>query len=372
MGYKNNNYVITGLDINNLENVYNALSPKSPKALLNEYIKWLNTHYYITSPDLGKKLKALPEHEIPTFSQCEYLLKYNYKLQSLKTICKHYKLKVSGNKNQLVSRVFTFLKLSNVIMHIQKRIRGYLHRKFLRMRGDAYKDRSLCVNDTDFLSGESLKDISCYQFISFRDDDGFVYGFDLVSLYNLILKSEGDVLNPYNRNKLPKDLYNKINKIIKLSNVLLIPLNLNIEEEEHNIADKSLDERVNDIFYKIDELGNYSDSTWLSSLSRTQYMRFIRELYDIWTYRAQLTIHSKRLICPQGSPFSNVHINYLQVEENTDIIKKAVIEVIELFIYSGIDESSQGLGAMYVLGALTLVNPIAAESLSWLYDSVKY
>jgi hypothetical protein len=38
----------------------------------------------------------------------------------------------------------------------------------------------------------------------------------------------------------------------------------------------------------------------------------------------------------------------------------------------GIDKDSKTLGAYYVLGGLTLVNPAAAIALPWLYQSVLY
>ena len=39
-------------------------------------------------------------------------------------------------------------------------------------------------------------------------------------------------------------------------------------------------------------------------------------------------------------------------------------------VYSGIDQDSRGLGALYVLTALTLVSPGAADAMPWLYNSV--
>jgi hypothetical protein len=41
-------------------------------------------------------------------------------------------------------------------------------------------------------------------------------------------------------------------------------------------------------------------------------------------------------------------------------------------VFSGIDNDSKILGSYYVLGALTLVSQNAANSLSWLFQSVYY
>jgi hypothetical protein len=50
-------------------------------------------------------------------------------------------------------------------------------------------------------------------------------------------------------------------------------------------------------------------------------------------------------------------------------VKKAILEVLEKFINSGINNDNKSLGAYYVLGALTLVNSEAATSLPWLFQS---
>ena len=43
-----------------------------------------------------------------------------------------------------------------------------------------------------------------------------------------------------------------------------------------------------ELFQYMDELGNYTDCKWFTSLNRTQLIKFVRELMDIWEYRAQL------------------------------------------------------------------------------------
>lgn len=69
--------------------------------------------------------------------------------------------------------------------------------------------RSLCVNDTDFFTLEPLTEIDKHQFISFKDKDNFIYGFDICSLYKLLTDSNGPVTNPYNRNKIPGFFYSE-------------------------------------------------------------------------------------------------------------------------------------------------------------------
>jgi hypothetical protein len=97
----------------------------------------------------------------------------------------------------------------------------------------------------------------------------------------------------------------------------------------------------------------------------------IRELLDIWSYRAPLSIETKRAICPPlGNPFGR-YMNLSQLE-NIDDIRRYNLEILEKFVNSGIDRDNKCLGAYYVLGALTLVSEDAATSLPWLYQAVCY
>ena len=91
-------------------------------------------------------------------------------------------LKIGGNKNQLVKRIFSFLYLSSYLIKIQKLVRGVIQRTFNMLHGPAYMNRKLCTNNADFVTMEPLEDIKHNQFISFKDVDGFIYGFDIVSI----------------------------------------------------------------------------------------------------------------------------------------------------------------------------------------------
>ena len=57
----------------------------------------------------------------------------------------------------------------------------------------------------------------------------------------------------------------------------------------------------------VDSLGNYSDVNWFLKLSKRQLIRYIRELHDIWNYRAQLTSEIKLKIC-----FPDIVVHYVR------------------------------------------------------------
>lgn len=310
---------------------------------------------------------------MPCYSNINILFENNYNVQQLKQIISHLDLlKCSGNKKELFNRIYVYLKLSSSIIKIQKIFRGHLLRRCILLRGPALKDRSLCTNDSDFLTGDSFKNMEYTQFFSFKDEDGFIYGFDIISLYNLIIKSGKTIKNPYNRNNITKNIIKNMQDLIKISRLLNSPININIKEETFS-DEKSLEMRIIELFQKMDSLGNYTDPNWFNSLNRNKIIKFLRELIDIWSYRAQITHDTKRKICPpNGDPFRGFNFNYIYNEENIDIVKKTVVSILEKLVYNGIDDDHKSLGAYYVLGSLTLVNENAASSLPWLFQSVAH
>ncbi len=348
---------------------------------LDDYITYINKKAEMTM-NITKINMGKIENEniiIPTISNYKNITIYNYNAQQLKTFAKYHKLKISGNKKELINRIYTYLFLSSHSVKIQKIFRGNILRKYIKLHGPAYRKRELCTNNSDFVTMEDLKDLERNQFFSYKDSDGFIYGFDMSSIYNLIYKNlitkKNCGTNPYNRNIIPLEVYANIKKILSLSNILGLKVNLDIEDDTKNISnEKTLELRVLTLFQNIDSLGNYSNPQWFLSLNNAQLIKLLRELNDIWVYRAQLSQEVKRKICPPfGDPFRNINIFSLY-STITDIVimRKNILDILEKLVNTGIDRDSQALGAYYVLGALTLVNENAATSLPWLYQSVSY
>jgi len=351
---------------------------------LDEYMNQLVFKYEKTI-QMSKKLNKLKnENEelvILTIHNYKKLTENNYNIQELKTIAKFYKLKISGNKKELISRIYVFLFLSYYIIKIQKIFRGRLQRKFNNYFGPALKKREICTNDTDFVTMDDLKDLHYGQFYSFKDNDGRIYGFDIASIYNLIYKNTDTIniskiggINPYNRNKIPTFVMIDLKMIMRTSKILKLKINLDFDTDIGNVSNaKTVEMRALTLFQSIDALGNYSSPEWFLTLNRNQLIKFVRELSDIWNYRAQLSNETKQNICPPiGDPFRNINLSYIMNEHDLVNIKKIVLDVLEKFVNNGVDRDSKTLGAYYVLGALTLVNESAASSLPWLFQSVSY
>jgi len=343
--------------------------------LIDDYMKKITLDCEKTMHVIKKPYKIKDDDvTIPNTENFYEITKYNYSITQLKSFAKYYKLKISGNKNELILRLYSFLYFSVNITKIQKIFRSKIVRNYLSLHGPAYKNRKLCTNSCDFVTMEPLEEIKLHQFLSYKDEDGFIYGFDIISLHNLYFKSNKKMQNPYNRNIIPENVFKTIKSLLILSRILKIHIDLHYEDDTENVSgEKAIELRALSLFQNIDALGNYTDAKWFLSLNRNNLIKLVRELSDIWNYRAQLTSEVKRNICPPNAdPFRNLCIPYIHTESNLCNVKKVILEVLEKFVNTGTDKDSQSLGAYYVLGALTLVNEDAALSLPWLFQSVSY
>jgi hypothetical protein len=434
-----------------------------------------------SKPIKQNKINDLNE---PVLNYKEYyknnIILKKYKLPELKTIVKKYKLRITGNKDDLIDRIETlFSKMKNAEI-IQKRFRGWIVRYSFILNGEIIKNRSLYVNDSDFVTLEPLDEIPRELFYSYKDAKNFYYGFNITSLIQM-MKTKGKLTNPYNRESFDKktlnnmiSLYNIIQLIypehrdntnkVKLTvccnnnaNILRNldnnPLHRNISQrlmETYNNQDgqhdytflhriisnqprrltmndienavnlnnnnntiqtannnpistryyeprvfnqsilsnnilrdnynkiiemrrKPIETRIQELFMEIDQLGNYTQSAWFSNLQRHEYIVLYRNLYDIWSFRGQLSNEIKNNICPLFDPFTEIftqpiYQNHILEEQ----IKSACLTIIENLVYSGIDEDHRKIGTLHALTALTLVSRNARNAMPWLYESVAF
>jgi len=346
-----------------LQNVIKTLSPKS-------YLK--NMVFESIKEKLHKKRKKIPsdDFEIPDVKDFNFLLTKGYNVKQLKDICKFYKQKKSGNKSELIFLLYNYLKFSFYAIKIQKIFRGHLRRSFDKIRGPAIHKRNLCTNQTDFFTLEELKDIEKSQFYSFKDKDGFIYGFDICSLYNMIV-IEKIKDNPYNRNKLPinKIMYD-LRVLVKRGKLFNEAPNIKLETNINELsAKKQIELKALELFQHMDQRGFITNPNWFLSLPRLYVKRFLRELVDVWEYRAQIDHETKRKINPQhGNPFFGFNIHVL-LHKPYEVLQKRVLDLIEIFVTKGEDNDAKYLGVCYVLGALTTVSHDCAIALPWLYSA---
>lgn len=335
--------------------------------------------FYLSKILPNKKAKIkIPDDEffIPNYAEYSIILDNVYNIKQYKTILKHYKLKINGNKDELKKRIYNYLYYMNNAIIIQKYFRRFFIKNYIELHGPGFLKRNLCVNDSDFYNLDDVASIIYPQFFSFIDNDNFIYGFDIRSLYNLYIKNSKSLDNPYTKKKIDKAVFNNMIKLINYSNILNIPINLNLENSIHKDENKKFEMKIIDLFQEMDSLGNYTNVQWILSLNKFELIKFIKELIDIWNYRAMLSQESKKNICyPYGNPFKNINVKMIYnntIVNNINLLKKMVLIILDEFINTGITNENRCLGSYYVLSALTLVNNEAAQELPWLYQAVEY
>ena len=159
----------------------NRLFNNKIKPILNENIS--NNDNNI---DNTKKIPLI----IPDFNTKNIVLEKKYKLDELKKICDVYKLKKSGKKEILKTRIYDFLNHTFYILKIQRCFRKFIVRQLNYYKGPALLKRGICNNDTDF------------------------FGFDA----NLILKFRGRIKDP--KNNSSRELFSSMISIAKKQDIL--------------------------------------------------------------------------------------------------------------------------------------------------------
>ena len=312
-----------------------------------------------------------------------------YSLADLKELCSYYGIKKSGTKPDLTHRIHTFLKQTYFIRRIQRSFKTFLSKKYREYCGPGYLHTSNCVNDTDFYTFDKLSNIKPMELFTYLDTDNKIYGFHIASLFHLIISSFPTITNPYNRNIIPASIIKKLYDKLIYGSLLGFRVSVKLDEDDNN-SDKD-EELTNiipaglsrekqeelfivDLFQHINTLGNYSDSEWFIVLQRDELIRFIRNVHDIWYYRANLSQEMKERICPpNGNPFvlhnSHVNLNVITLLTTSEI-RTICVSVIERMTRRGVSREDQCLGAFYVLATLTIVNQDARNALPWLYEAV--
>lgn len=324
-----------------------------------------------------KKQKIL-DSDFAILKMCEYddVKTKKYSVFQLKEICRFYKLKKAGNKKELIIRIYDHLKYSLYANKIQNLVRGHFIRKYIQLMGPAFKDRTVCINDTDFATLEPIVEIPFNQFFSFRDNENNIYGCDITSLYGLFFRTskygnQSEILNPYTRESINEELKISFSKYLKLAKINKID-HITVDEEDIIDEKKVMEFKILGLFQYINELGNYADSIWFTSLSRHMLVLFIREVYDIWNYRAQLSVQvMSDIVPPHGNPFVGMNLHLAQ-NQNNECLQKQAVKIIEFLVKSGHTTENRALGAYYVLAALTLVSEDARNALPWLFQSVAH
>jgi len=359
-------------EINDLQEI----KVKTPKLSKKKYVFTIKPYEYhkickstLTIIDYlyDKDLKYTDNYIKKTFkyydlnSYSEKKLKYRFKSDEERIIyMKAIKIKLQD--------FFETLLKANIyidrIIFLQGKIREFLKVKKTRLNGPALHNRKLCNNPTDFYSFDPLDEIEPKYFFSYRDNDGFVYGFHIESFINLI-SNEAEPRNPYNRIKIDK---------IYRDNAIKIWQDLNTKKEQSNYTSNntnSVDIKQNvrnkclTILQKIDIFGYQTNIDWIMDLQILRIRQLFKSIRNQWDYKAGLSNDVKARIYPNGNPFHSVNIRNIK-NVNKYIVLDTVLDVMDLIVSNGLTEDDKNQGCILLLFAINEVNRECGRCNPWL------
>jgi len=253
------------------------------------------------------------------------------------------------------------------VVIIQKIWKKYCSKQFFSRQGPARNDYSIANNDSDIYSLEPLVLVPKTYFFSFYDSNKHVWAFDIRTLSYMCSRSK-NIKNPYTQEVLTKDILKKIDKRLSW----LKKFKYSITYDSVSLTNEQMwNQRVLDVFNKIEELGYLVNSDWFHDMDKEDHIIFYKKIYDIWNYRLQLTIKEKSLIVP-GFNKKNKLFKFLIEELNSKeekVLRKNTLQIIESFISSE-DKTQKALGIMYVLMGLSYVNDSVSEAYSWIQSTL--
>jgi hypothetical protein len=217
------------------------------------------------------------------------------------------------------------------------------------------------TNDEDFFTFDKLDTIPPER-LMIIEEDGYYYGFDI---YSFKMLSEKNNFNPYTRKKLKKC-------DIIICNLRLKDLDKHEDAATNNHPEMTPEQLFNDsvlkIFQKMDELNVVASGThprWFTELSFSQLRSFYKVLFDVWTYRTQLSQSQRDKIVPNKNVFRQFTYSISHITDKRKL-QQTILKDMDTLVSSGISQEDKATGCYYILIALTEVSAQVAQELPWL------
>jgi len=263
-----------------------------------------------------------------------------------------------------------YLRSIEKINKIKLTWRLHSYRKYNLLRGPALWRRELCNNEEDMYSTDSITSITPINFFSLLDDDNFIYGFHIETIYKYIEANSNkkEINNPYNNKPIANTIIDDIKLLYKYSKMQ----NgfKNIENELPTTPEFIIRSRVLKVFQKMDELNNYTDIDWFLKLTHLELLKFIHLLRDLWGYRMELSNKNKLSITETGLIFSKMPELYKKLKFHD--LRIEILDELEKLVFQGKTRDDQYLGSLVILTGLVDISSKCSMAYPWLVQSSFY
>lgn len=259
-------------------------------------------------------------------------------------------------KRLIIKRFEPYLKQENSIVTIQKVFKGWNIRR-----------RKHCNNKEDCGTMDVIYDIPVQYYIDYKDEEGFIYGFDIRSLH--MIMAESTPVNPFTQKKITSNNHffekytRKITAVKEKEGVVKFESPKLTKEQRFN-------QTLVRVFQKIDMLGHYTDIAWFQNMTLYDLNNFYKGAYDIFAFRAQLSPEIRRKIVRDGILFQNFIGSLHHIHERTKhILQYEILREMERILDEGEDRNSKIHGISLVLTVLVECSYPAALALPHLVQS---
>lgn len=275
---------------------------------------------------------------------------------------RHYKNPVRHkNKCTLDTEQFLTPKFQLAAQKIQSTFKHVLKRNAYRRQGPSVNILEISNNSTELHSLEGLETIPRLYLWSYGDEKKHIWTFDIRSFSHM---GSTGLKNPYTQ--LPLTERSKISLETRLNWLRKKGYVTHFMNDTDLSAEQSFNLRVLDVFMKMDFLGYHSNSDWFLDLELKNQIILYRELYELWTFRLQLSQFSKDNICPDMGAIMKYDPSRIRAQREIRWWRKLNLEVMDALVSRASDKTNRALGALYCLTALCKVSNNARSAYHWL------
>ena len=279
----------------------------------------------------------------------------------------HRYVALTESRNTYVTRLCL-----NKVRQIQAWWRAVSTRHFYLSQGPAIHDLSLAQNTTEVYSMDPIDKIPRLFFFSYADTSKTIWAFDVRSLSHIMAQGKHPE-NPYTREPLlPESLQRLRERIAYLRKRKYPVMYLHGESLSQ---DQEWNQRVLDVFMKLESLGYLAACSWFNALDIADHKSFYRAMYQLWSWRLGLSPAEKEAIVPGHSKINTKLFRWVPesvegMEHTLRWWQKLSLTLITSFLDRSEDKAKRGLGALYVIMGLVHVSEDASEAYPWIADTL--
>jgi hypothetical protein len=251
------------------------------------------------------------------------------------------------------------------IVKIQVKFKSKMGGEMNNLRGEGYKDKIKCNNETDFFTYDSISEIEDKYFFSYKDNSGFIWFFDIRSFNKLIEMGQG---NPYTREEISSNVKGMATKLSVL-------LKLTSEDDLVNddvlrlTREQIIKQKTIDIFSQMEQFGYGCNIEWFLDLNPRRLKNLYKNLEDIWNYRLNLSYEVKSRISPPNGIAFNIPI--VEVNNIMGLLQLQEIILNEVMKFNNaLTDEDKKLGLMYFLLGMGLVSRECYDAHQWIIHAV--